>query len=248
MPNINPPRSVQNGKSARDANALANVPSNSGRHGRGRYGRFSGSFIPLPCLYQATSPNRSVASSATETLATRQRAYQQRRQAGRGTVRPALGREGRDESVTRRDAALDDGVRRGVLHLPLHDLVHGLLPELLDGEAADVEQQLREVLHQELRQHGEGHRAREGEGELQRAASPGGGGRRRLEQQRGGQAGEPERGRQHLNRPKTSRRRRIGPKASAHRRIGREPQPRLSDLRRKKREHSCKALVPPSGS
>eukprot|EP00959_Pyramimonas_sp_CCMP1952_P369791 7745238-Pyramimonas_sp.AAC.1 len=24
------------------------TPSNSGRHGRGRYGRFSGSFIPLP--------------------------------------------------------------------------------------------------------------------------------------------------------------------------------------------------------
>eukprot|EP00976_Prorocentrum_cordatum_P052462 1058431-Prorocentrum_minimum.AAC.1 len=46
-----PPCSVQDGKSARDASALANIPSNSGRHGRGRYGRFSGSFIPLPCTY-----------------------------------------------------------------------------------------------------------------------------------------------------------------------------------------------------
>eukprot|EP00959_Pyramimonas_sp_CCMP1952_P020725 437068-Pyramimonas_sp.AAC.1 len=38
-------RVFEDGKSARDANALANIPSN---RGRGRYGRFSGSFIPLP--------------------------------------------------------------------------------------------------------------------------------------------------------------------------------------------------------
>eukprot|EP00976_Prorocentrum_cordatum_P019728 400099-Prorocentrum_minimum.AAC.1 len=52
---MSPPRSVTRFRrelrcvrSARDANALANVPSNSGRHGRGRHGRFSGSFIPPP--------------------------------------------------------------------------------------------------------------------------------------------------------------------------------------------------------
>eukprot|EP00959_Pyramimonas_sp_CCMP1952_P442435 9262057-Pyramimonas_sp.AAC.1 len=54
-PHMSPPRSVTRFcrelrcvRSARDANALANIPSNSGRHGRGRYGRFTGSFIPLP--------------------------------------------------------------------------------------------------------------------------------------------------------------------------------------------------------
>eukprot|EP00959_Pyramimonas_sp_CCMP1952_P262249 5484184-Pyramimonas_sp.AAC.1 len=53
-PHMSPPRSVTRFslsacfRFARDANALVNISSNSGRYGRGRYGRFSGSFIPLP--------------------------------------------------------------------------------------------------------------------------------------------------------------------------------------------------------
>eukprot|EP00976_Prorocentrum_cordatum_P076717 1182410-Prorocentrum_minimum.AAC.6 len=54
-PHMSPPRSVTRFRSklrcvrsARDANALANIPSNSSRRGCGRYGRFSGSFMPLP--------------------------------------------------------------------------------------------------------------------------------------------------------------------------------------------------------
>eukprot|EP00976_Prorocentrum_cordatum_P092432 1188936-Prorocentrum_minimum.AAC.2 len=69
-----PPCSVQDGKSARDANAVVYIPSNPGRHGLGRFGRqpANGASNHAAPIAGSVSPRpRRVQDRAVQTVARR---------------------------------------------------------------------------------------------------------------------------------------------------------------------------------